>query len=65
MDDSSFVKRVLFQLTSLFLGGLLFIVTAAHGEPPPLSENSQGCVDCHIYANPGIVSAWKGEEWGG
>jgi hydroxylamine dehydrogenase len=60
MDDSKSVKRIPFQIASVLLAGLFLWASTAKGdEVPPLSDESQGCVDCHVYATPGIVSGWK------
>ncbi len=55
----SYAKRLVIQMVFALLGGLFFVVTAASGTPSPVSEESEACIDCHIYAIPGIVSGWK------
>ena len=43
----------------VFLGILFLSVAVLPASGASLSEDSQTCVDCHIYATPGIVSGWK------
>jgi len=57
--DSTNGNRIVFQLAIAVLGGLFSVAAAAEEAPIPVSEDSQACVDCHVYSTPGIVSGWK------
>lgn len=45
------------------VGGLLVLIAlslpAMAGKAPPVSEDSQACLDCHATATPDIVADWR------
>jgi hypothetical protein len=46
-----------FALTALFL--ICWIPASAPGAEPPLSDDTQECMECHVTVTPGIVQDWR------
>ncbi len=57
--DLKNLRRKAAQLRFVLLVGLLAFHTSIVAASPPLSDDSETCIGCHIYSTPGIVSDWK------
>ncbi len=50
---------IAFQWGIVVMGVLLTLNTGVTAASPPVSDASDTCLGCHVYATPGIVSGWK------
>ena len=60
MCDSRCAKWISARMGFALLGGLLFFGGGmAKAASPAVSDDSETCLGCHVYATPGIVAGWK------
>ncbi len=54
MHRSPILKVLLFASLTVLISNSL-----SHGDQPPISDDTQACIECHLSVNPGIVGDWQ------